>query len=597
MLRKLTACLLALLLLLSCAGCAGGGKTLFRAMGGDTQKWAEDFDRSSPPELTVYIETDSYAEEPVLLRDPATICAVFDALKAVTVSKKTEPDETKTCYIFTFTEKSGEKESFTLREDGCVLIEKAAYEAEGVSAVLDAAYLSPDKAESDAAESASTPEPSAAPDGTSAEQAVFSSPEMNFSFLYDAALLAEKTSGGGAVVYLNAEKQPPYYEVLHVTEGPTAEDYLEQERFQAQMEYGDSLVKDSGAPADLGISGRSVFGVLVAYPDKASGLTLEVSCFAEDLPGGGIAVYRATYPQDNSDSVMAAMKMAVETFQPDANYYTGGRGDAAPTPQPDATPQPQTQGYVLEAYDGGVFTMQLPQGFQIETGGAYAGFSFRAYDPADPDVQIFYYGELGPYFKSEAGKAAYCQLSSDANSQLPVLDPGTIEGCLLGMDSYQQIYNSLSATPFQFAPIHDLSNVTEKPITTFLSNIATSETMLIANLTSTTGAPCIGVFQGTIADAGSYEIDGVDITPSRCAMNVFGVIAPEGKFAAVSESLVQSLGSFRFTEAYIQEGINYTNMIGQNAMEYSRQNMAMMDAFTRDFLDYINDTVTVYVVR
>ena len=55
--------------------------------------------------------------------------------------------------------------------------------------------------------------------------------------------------------------------------------------------------------------------------------------------------------------------------------------------------------------------MQLPKGWTIETGGAYAGFCFRAYDPQNPDAQIFFYGELGPYFKSQEGKDGYLAMS------------------------------------------------------------------------------------------------------------------------------------------------------------------------------------------
>ena len=70
-------------------------------------------------------------------------------------------------------------------------------------------------------------------------------------------------------------------------------------------------------------------------------------------------------------------------------------------------------------------------------------------------------------------------------------------------------------------------------------------------------------------------------------MNVFGVIAPEGEFDAVAATLIESLSSFRFTEAYIQEGIAATDLLGQNAAERSRQNMAMMDEITARFCFYI----------
>ena len=142
-------------------------------------------------------------------------------------------------------------------------------------------------------------------------------------------------------------------------------------------------------------------------------------------------------------------------------------------------------------------------------------------------------------------------------------------------------------TKYTFAKVHNLSNVSEKPVTTFLSNVATSETMLMANLTSTTGKPCAGIFQGSIADANPYSTEENDYTPSRAAMNVFGIIAPTEEFDAVSEILTQSLCSFRFTEEYIKEGINYTNVLGQSAMEYSRQNNELMDRVNQNFTDYI----------
>lgn len=87
--------------------------------------------------------------------------------------------------------------------------------------------------------------------------------------------------------------------------------------------------------------------------------------------------------------------------------------------------------------------------------------------------------------------------------------------------------------------------------------------------------------------AGSYEINGVDTTPSRGVMNLFGVIAPSDTFTSVADTLIASLGSFRFTDEYIQAGIDQTNQLGQNAMEYSQQNMELMDRVTQNFSEYI----------
>ena len=587
MIKKSIVFSLIAILLLACFGCAGG-TSLFAKMGSDTQKWADQFDPADPPALTVYTQTNGYAQEPAEISNPNTIVSVFDALAAVTVGDRAEADETQTFYTLTFAAKDGSKQSFCLREDGCVLIGENTFQTENGRAVLLAAGIVSSSAIGSALQMPVTEDNSS---NTQGDALVFSSEEMNFSFLYSPAYTAQLSEGGSAVVYIDSTQEIPNFRILRISNGPSAQEYLEEKLFSAQMEHGDNLIQDSGAPADIGMEGRSVYGIVYAYQDSASGSAIEVVSFAETLSDGSIAVYTATSIQDDSDIVISALKDAISTFQPDANYYTSPNTGAQPTVQPVSS-------YVLENYNGGVFTMQLPRGWVIQTAGEYASFTFHAYDPNDPDVQIFMCGELGPYFKSEAGKAGYRQMSggTDFISNLPVLDPGTLQGCLNSLDEYETVYNASVPTPFDFPDIHNLSNISEQPITTFLSGIASSESMMMADLTSTTGSPCIGIFQGSIIDVGGIDFNGTDVAPGRSAMNVMGVVAPSDRFADVYETLIQSLCSFAFTQEYVQAGIDYTNSVGQSALEYARQNEAMMDEINRNFLDYINDTVTIYIV-
>ena len=419
--KRMTAAVLTLVLLLNFAGC-GAKNALFDQVSGAGKFVAES--------LTIYEEKGSFAAEPKTVRDAKQAEEIFGALKDVTLGEVVKTDDKYTRYIFTFTDASGSKMSFTLREDGCVVLGGKTYDALGTDTVFETAGIDPDEEE------------------------------------------AEPTS-------FVAENTPAKPEV---------------------------------------------------------------------------------------------------TPEPEATA----------TPEPTAEPTPAAA-YTLVDYDGGVFTMQLPQGWKIMTGGEYAGYAIRAWDPNDPDVQIFYYGELGPYFKSAEAKAQYQSMSTsnDPLTYLPVLEDATLAGCLGGMEEYIEVYEALSQENFTPVTIRDFTVLAEKPITTLLASYAVSESSILASLTSETGAACTGMFEGSILDAGSYEINGVDVAPSRSASNIFGIIAPEGKFEAAAPVLIQSLTSFAFTDEYIQEAIRQGNMQAENAAEVSRQNNEMMDRVVNDFCEYI----------
>lgn len=612
--RQITLSLLVIMLSIGC-GSQVRSNSLFEVSGKSAVNWADQYNRADPPSLTVYIETDSYAEEPHQISSPDVINQVFDALSDVTIGKKGEADASDTTYTFCFTNADGSKQNFVLLADDCVRIKDTIYEAEGIDDVFTAAYITifentldpsnlnssvipaeitPSSSE-DTGDEDSSPVPDTSSD-TQGNYAVFSSPEMGFSFLYLPSYAAQMTTGGGAVIYTGGVQGVPFFQVIRVVNGPSAEQYLSEQRMSIQIQFEDRLVLDEGEPVSLGVEGRDIYGIQLAYTEEDSNKIRIVTSFAENLEDRSSAVFTASFYDDDeaaSNAIMNALTDALNSFMPDAGYYTGeatGDNNNNPAGEP-STPSSgsQTASYTLENYDGGIFTMKLPKGFVIETAGAYAGFGFHAYDPQNPDVQIFFYGELGPYFRSAEDKSMYQQYSQsgDPLTKLSVLNPKTVLGCISSFDDYEQAYNATSTPYHDFPVIRQLSNISEQPVTTFLSGVAESESMVLADLTSTTGNACSGIFQGSIADANPYASSFP--SPSVCAMDVFGVIAPKEQFTSVSPALIESLCSFRFTDEYIKESMSITNTIGMNAAEYSRQNEAMMDNITNNFLNYINE--------
>lgn len=612
--RQITLSLLVIMLSIGC-GSQVRSNSLFEVSGKSAVNWADQYNRADPPSLTVYIETDSYAEEPHQISSPDVINQVFDALSDVTIGKKGEADASDTTYTFCFTNADGSKQNFVLLADDCVRIKDTIYEAEGIDDVFTAAYITifentldpsnlnssvipaeitPSSSE-DTGDEDSSPVPDTSSD-TQGNYAVFSSPEMGFSFLYLPSYAAQMTTGGGAVIYTGGVQGVPFFQVIRIVNGPSAEQYLSEQRMSIQIQFEDLLVLDEGEPVSLGVEGRDIYGIQLAYTEEDSNKIRIVTSFAENLEDRSSAVFTASFYDDDeaaSNAIMNALTDALNSFMPDAGYYTGeasGNSNNNPAGEP-STPSSgsQTASYTLENYDGGIFTMKLPKGFVIETAGAYAGFGFHAYDPQNPDVQIFFYGELGPYFRSAEDKSMYQQYSQsgDPLTKLSVLNPKTVLGCISSFDDYEQAYNATSTPYHDFPVIRQLSNISEQPVTTFLSGVAESESMVLADLTSTTGNACSGIFQGSIADANPYASSFP--SPSVCAMDVFGVIAPKEQFTSVSPALIESLCSFRFTDEYIKESMSITNTIGMNAAEYSRQNEAMMDNITSNFLNYINE--------
>ena len=58
----------------------------------------------------------------------------------------------------------------------------------------------------------------------------------------------------------------------------------------------------------------------------------------------------------------------------------------------------------LQDYNGGFFTIKIPENWVMETTGEYENFGFRAHDPDCPGRQIFFYGNMQPFLKSTEAK-------------------------------------------------------------------------------------------------------------------------------------------------------------------------------------------------
>lgn len=98
-------------------------------------------------------------------------------------------------------------------------------------------------------------------------------------------------------------------------------------------------------------------------------------------------------------------------------------------------PIPATEKIQLENYDGGIFSMKKPAGWEVITAGSCATLGILARDRNAPENQVFIFLEFGPVYLSEQKKRDDIDYMKNGGYpviyiEMPVVDPFTPDNFL-----------------------------------------------------------------------------------------------------------------------------------------------------------------------
>lgn len=221
----------------------------------------------------------------------------------------------------------------------------------------------------------------------------------------------------------------------------------------------------------------------------------------------------------------------------------------------------------LETYECADFSMTIPSGWQVETGGSGMFYSIRVYDPSEPLNQMFVLNKADLLLHGEDGKQAWQSLADMGESSAaifaaaPVLYNPSTEGFFQQFSEYASFASAVESSyaGFEF-PAFDAFSVTEKfPSTSSLSSVALGDNLLRASF-SAGGRAGEGMFAASVVDFGSFAIS--DGSASGYALNtvdggyysvynIVAVTAAEGSLIDWEGVLTGCMATLEFSDSFV----------------------------------------------
>ncbi len=243
---------------------------------------------------------------------------------------------------------------------------------------------------------------------------------------------------------------------------------------------------------------------------------------------------------------------------------SGGSGGTQ-QPQEPVPDQTQSSGLTLSTYNGGYFSMLIPQGWRVEVSGAFAGICYKVYDPNNPARQFFFYGALAPYHKSEAARrvlSAYDATGLIANG--PVLTEASVKGqtdCWQYCINYQNRYEGRAL----FTTLNNINMVARARFQgPYSAYSGASETVGAAVCSTDTGTQCVLLIASSLVDTDIYGYMGGYWYYT--AFNTVGVLCPINEFDTLYQDMLKCVGSLQFTEDYIRMSQSSSLPLAENGL-------------------------------
>lgn len=216
----------------------------------------------------------------------------------------------------------------------------------------------------------------------------------------------------------------------------------------------------------------------------------------------------------------------------------------------------------FEQYETSDFSMTIPAGWNVTTGGANINSYIYVTDPNEPRNLIFIILKMEPLLHSQAGKDVYQKLYNNGDqmsaifANAPVLEEPSTEGLFKA-----------------FYP--DFTVIERFEADTGYGMFSLGDEILRATYTEEAG-PAEGVFTASVVDFGSFPVsDGTVIDYQLqtvdggyyMAYNIMGVSAAKDTLIEWSDVLFQCMSSLKYSDSFI----NATNNASNDQLALSRQ--------------------------
>jgi hypothetical protein len=241
----------------------------------------------------------------------------------------------------------------------------------------------------------------------------------------------------------------------------------------------------------------------------------------------------------------------------------------------------ETSTIEYEDFTNGKIKLQIPKGWKVKVPNVvtYSGYSFRVYNPENPDVGYMFSLAVSGFPKTEAARAKFYSLYPTAVfGQLAAIDPQTTEAFYKVWAKNAKFAND-TALKENFFIVTDNWTMIEN-----LGKTPLGGDIIRATYTNSKGEKLQGLFTATVVDSGTYKMYGVDLAPLNSYHNII-LHAPDEEFNNWASILDKSDGSLEFTDEFItgfkkEQGAQVAT-VKANAKTYDEMSDMIMDSWKK----------------
>lgn len=251
------------------------------------------------------------------------------------------------------------------------------------------------------------------------------------------------------------------------------------------------------------------------------------------------------------------------------------------------------QSVQLERYETADFSITIPKGWSVTTGGINMYHTIRVTDPNEPLNQLFVLLKADVLLHSQAGKNAWQSLYNMGSAQAelfthaPVLENPSTEGFFQIFPQYVDFAMAVESTYAGYA-FPQLNNFTVTERFASVSNMqsaALGDELLRATFTDGTGEG-EGLFTASVVDFGSYAISNGQVVNYQLqtvdggyymAYNVIALTAAKDTLIEWEPILTQCMNSLQYSDSFVTAANQASNAQAALSQQISRNFNQTMD--------------------